>query len=209
MSGNEVEIGTGESIPSIAKSNGFFWKTIWEHPKNAALKAKRESPNILYQGDVVFVPDKEVEEFPCATNERHDFKLKGDPVKFVLQLKRMGKPRKNEDYLLKIDGRVIEGKTDGDGKLEAFVPGNAKSGELVLKKGQEKYQLRLSRLDPVDTVTGVQQRLNNLGFSCGSENGELTPKTKKAIRNFQAKHGLDVSGEPDAATQGKLKELIP
>lgn len=209
MSGSEVEIGTGESIPSIAKSKGFFWKTIWEHPNNAGLKAERESPNILYRGDRVFVPDKELKEVPCATNERHDFRLKGDPVKFVLRLKKLGRPRKDEDYVLKINGKLIEGTTDGDGQLETWVPGNARTAELTLNRGQEVHQLRISRLDPVETLSGLQQRLNNLGFCCGVEGGELNPRTQRALRSFQSMYGLTVTGEPDEETTDQVRSLFP
>ncbi|MEN8151889.1 MAG: hypothetical protein ABFS86_18890, partial [Planctomycetota bacterium] len=184
MSGTEIEVAEGESIPSIARDRGFFWRTIWEHPENAALKEERESPNVLFRGDRVFVPDKEMKEFPCATGERHDFKLKGDPVKFVLQLKKLGRPRKDEPYVLVIDGVPTEGTTDGDGKLEAWMPGNVQTAELRLNDGQEVRQLRISRLDPVETTAGAQQRLNNLGFACGTESGELTSRTQRALRSF-------------------------
>jgi hypothetical protein len=34
-------IDNGESIPSVAKDNGFFWETLWNHSENAELKQKR------------------------------------------------------------------------------------------------------------------------------------------------------------------------
>jgi hypothetical protein len=209
MSGTEIEAGDGDSIPSIAKSKGFFWKTIWEHPENATLKEERETPNVLQAGDRVFVPDKEMKEFPCATGERHDFKLKGDPVKFVLQLKKLGRPRKDEAYMLVINGRMVEGTTDGDGKLEAWMPGNVRTAELRLNNGQEVHQLRVSRLDPADSLSGVQQRLNNLGFACGSETGELTPRTQRALRSFQSMYGLEVTGELNDETTQQVRDMFP
>ncbi len=41
------KVGAGQSTASIAKANGFFWKTVWEHGENAALKEKRKDPNVL------------------------------------------------------------------------------------------------------------------------------------------------------------------
>ena len=203
----EHRVSANESIPSIARDKGFFWKTLWNHASNAELKTLRKNPNQLLEGDVVFVPELRQKEESCATEALHEFKRKGDPVKFKLQLRAMGKPRKNEDYVLKVGAQLIEGVTDGDGKLETFVPGNAKSALLMLKGGQETHRIRLSRLDPIETLAGVQQRLNNLGFPCGRETGKLTPKTTQAIQRFQEKYRLPATGKPDPMTQAKLKSL--
>lgn len=205
----KMQISQGQSIPSVAKDNGFFWETLWNHPENASLKEKRKNPNVLLEGDEVFVPEKELKEVTKPTEAKHKFKRKGDPLKFRLQLLMMGKPRKNEDYVLVIDGKQIQGKTDGEGKLEATIPGNATGGTIKLRGGKEEYPVRIGHLDPIDTVSGVKQRLNNLGFTCGSEDDELDADTKAALQKFQTKYSLNVSGEPDDATKSKLADLHP
>ena len=128
------QVQSGDSIPSIARDNGFFWETLWNHPENAALKALRNDANMLLEGDEVFVPEKETKWESCATEQLHTFKRLGDAVKFKLQLRKMGKPRKDEDYVLIVDGRRIKGKTDGDGKLECFIP------EGLMRIGTRKYK---------------------------------------------------------------------
>ena len=134
----KLQISQGESIPSVAKDHGFFWETLWDHPENASLKDKRKNPNVLSEGDEVFVPEMELKEVTKPTDAKHKFKRKGDPLKFRLQLMMMGKPRKNEDYVLVVDGKQIQGKTDGEGKLEATIPGNATGGTIRLKGGKEE-----------------------------------------------------------------------
>ena len=205
----KLQISQGESIPSVAKDHGFFWETLWDHPENASLKDKRKNPNVLSEGDEVFVPEMELKEVTKPTDAKHKFKRKGDPLKFRLQLMMMGKPRKNEDYVLVVDGKQIQGKTDGEGKLEATIPGNATGGTIRLKGGKEEYPVRIGHLDPIDTVSGVKQRLNNLGFTCGSEDDSLDDGTKVALQKFQTKFKLTASGEPDGATKAKLAELHP
>ena len=201
------KVGSGETTSSLAKKNGFFWRTIWDHPENAELKAKRKDPNVLFEDDDIFIPEKQIKEVSKGTEAEHTFKLKGEPAKLKLQLLKNGKPRANEEYVLDIDGTLTDGKTDGDGKVEHFIPPDAKSGRLIMKNGKEAYDLQLGYLDPVDLITGVQQRLNNLGYDCGGEMGELGERTREALRKFQADNQLQETGEPDNATKAKLKEL--
>jgi hypothetical protein len=197
----------GDSIPSIAEDNGFFWETIWNHGENAQLKAKRKTPNQLFPGDEVFVPElrKRIESRP--TDARHTFKKKGAPAKIRVRLLMLNEPRKNEPYVLDIDGKQIKGTTDGDGKIEQFMPPNARSAKVILKGGKEIINLRIGHLDPIEEISGVQQRLNNLGFNAGSEDGELDDQTRSALRAFQARYGLEASGEVDESTRAKLKAM--
>ena len=200
-------VGEGESTSSLAKKNGFFWRTIWEHGENAELKAKRKDPNVLFADDEIFIPERELKQVDKPTEQKHKFKRKGEPCKLKVQLMKAGKPRKNEKYVLNLDGTPISGTTDGEGKLEHFIPGESRSAQLTLRGGKEVIPLRLGDLDPADQPTGLQQRLNNLGFPCGSEDGEVGEMTKEAIKAFQAAFKLNVTGEADDATKNKLKEL--
>ena len=150
-----LTVELGDSIPSIAKKNGFFWETVWNHPKNGGLKAKRKDPNILFPGDEVFVPDLVIKQESRGTNAKHKFKLKGEQVRFKLQLMMMGEPRKNEPYTLMIDGKPYQGTTDGEGKIDQAVPADAQGGTLILKAGKEQYPVNVGHLNPVDEISGV------------------------------------------------------
>jgi hypothetical protein len=200
-------VGEGESTSSLAKKNGFFWKTIWDHGENAQLKSLRKDPNVLFADDEIFIPEKQPKDASKSTDQTHKFKRKGEPCKLKVQLMKAGKPRKNEKYTLNLDGKLIDGTTDGEGKFEHFIPGDSQTALLLLRNGQEPINLRLGDLDPCDKPTGIQQRLNNLGYDCGSEDGEVGDVTKNAIKKFQEAYKLNVTGEADDATKNKLKEL--
>jgi hypothetical protein len=118
-------------------------------------------------------------------------------------------PRANEPYTLTIDGETFSGTTDAKGYLRVVVPGNARHGRLVIGRPGDRvaYELLLGGVDPVDALTGIQQRLTNLGLSCGSENGRMGPLTRAALQEFQRRHKLPDSGEPDEATRTKLLEV--
>lgn len=198
----------GDCISSIAFENGFSPDTIWNHPNNADLKKKRQDPNVLLAGDVVFVPDKRLKEVSEPTNQVHKFRVNNCPAKLSLRLLFNGEPRRNEPFTLDIDGEITNKTTDSDGNIKISIPPNAKTGKLSIGSDKRKmeYDLQLGRLDPVDKISGAQSRLNNLGFNCGRVNGVLNTETKEALQAFQVSVGIPASGELDSATKAKLYE---
>jgi N-acetylmuramoyl-L-alanine amidase len=113
-------------------------------------------------------------------------------------------------YILEIDGKTTEGQTDGDGKIEVPIPPVAKKGRLTMEPGTEWETvliLRLGHLDPITSISGIADRMNNLGFHDGSRPTEMTPELQEALRAFQKANELQESGEVDQATKDKLKEL--
>lgn len=82
----DYEVNAGECVSSIAFEHGFYWRTLWDHSSNAALKARRKDPNVLLAGDVVHIPDLTLQEESGATEARHRFQLKGVPAKLRIRL---------------------------------------------------------------------------------------------------------------------------
>lgn len=195
-----------DCISNIALEHGFFPDTIWNDPDNADLRRVRPDPNVLRTGDLVVVPDKRRKEEDKPTDQRHQFRRRGTPATIHLRLLKNNKPRANEPYRLAIDGRIHAGTTDEDGKVWIFVPPNARDATLYVGEGKKRaeYKLALRRLQPVSELEGVQQRLNNLGYGAGPENGELHSRTVEALKRFQQDHELAISGKSDPETQAKL-----
>ena len=158
----------GECISSIADRYGFFTDTIWNDPANSELKSRREDPNLLVPCDEMTIPDKRQEEVAKTTDAAHRFKKKGVPSLFRLQVMYTGKPRSEQEYYLSIDDALfLKGTTDADGVLEEFIPPNARRGELMIGPDRYRRKLQFGFLEPTNTIRGIQQRLNNLGHSCG------------------------------------------
>jgi len=199
----EHRVRQGDSIGSIAVRYGMDWRTIWNHPGNAVLRSERRSPNILFPGDVVEVPESEAKRESGATGERHRFCLKGSPARLRVRFLENGRPRAFEPYHISVDGDISEGQTDGDGWINHAIPPDAKNAKLSFLDGDE-HEFALGHLDPVPEVSGIQGRLRGLGFYDGQVDGVLGPKTRSALRGFQGANNLPESGKPDHATQGAL-----
>lgn len=206
--GESWTVARGDCIASLAFATGHFPDTLWDHPENAQLKSLRKDPNVLCSGDVVFIPELREKEESRGANATHRFRRKGVPAKLNFQLFFNGKPRADIPYLIDIDGTVREGQTDGDGWVRESIPPNAQHGKLTLRpkgKPEEVFELQLGHLDPVDSVPGQKARLRNLGFFAGDIDAEVTEDFCAAVKAFQKKQGLTVSGTVDDATRSKIE----
>jgi hypothetical protein len=208
------EVQQGDTIVSIADQQGFRnWRTIWDREENAELRNLRKNPQVLFPGDQVFIPDKVPKEHSCATNQRHTFMI---PVPLarvrVLLEDAEGRPYADKEYRLTVNGQDFNGRTASNGLVEHEVPADAHAATLTLWTDDERrealtWSLQIGYLDPEEEISGVQARLNNLGYSCGEVNGELNEATIAALKAFQWDHQLAMSGEIDDPTRAKLDSL--
>jgi N-acetylmuramoyl-L-alanine amidase len=76
----------GESLASIAYREGLLPQTIWDHPDNAEFCEQRPDPNVLYPGDVIYIPDKETNVVEAATEQTHRFRKKTEWTMVKLRL---------------------------------------------------------------------------------------------------------------------------
>jgi peptidoglycan hydrolase-like protein with peptidoglycan-binding domain len=53
-------------------------------------------------------------------------------------------------------------------------------------------------------IRGYQEQLDTAGFPTGTDKGAMTPQTEAALRAYQGKNGLPVTGMLDEATQRSL-----
>ncbi len=220
MADRKYTVKQGDCISSIAFAHDLFPETIWDHPGNADLKKKRKDPNALFPGDQVVIPEKEQREEQCEADQKHRFRRKGVPERLRMQfVDEDDKPRKAVPYVLAIktkSGRPVPlktGKTDNDGFLEETIPPDATEGEITLgeEDDEEVIEIMLGHLDPIDTISGVKARLNNLGYECGEEDGEFDRQTRQAVREFQRDYDLeeikDDAEEIDKKTLDKIEEV--
>lgn len=199
-------VAPGECMASIADRYGFFWQTLWDLPENAELRRARKDPNVLQPGDRVFVPPLRPRSCSRAVDQRHRFRRRGIPERFVLRLTNEVEDRSlaNLPYRFEIVGIVRDGVTDADGSLGEWIPPGAQTAVLILDpdgEHPEEFEIELGRLAPLDSLAGISQRLTALGF--GHVDGPA-----RGLMAFQAFAGLEVTGEADEASLAKLEQLF-
>jgi hypothetical protein len=203
-------VQSGDCLSSIAERHGHFWQTLWELPANATLRRVRGDPNVLLPGDRLTIPPIHTETRTCATGRRHTFRRRGVPAYLRLQFCVGGRPRARAPYALTVDGRAYApADLDAEGRLVVAVPCDARLATIVVGTAPdaETYTVQLGVLDPVTELTGIQARLNNLGFDCGPVDGRPGPQTEAALRAFRHAQGLPEDGGADAAARARLLEL--
>ena len=204
---NKHKVKAGECISSIAEQYGFFPDTIWSDPANAELRSLRKEPNILCPGDVVVIPDKRPKQVSGATDTEHRFRKLGVPALFRFQVFDADEPRANQQFVLDVDGHLYKGTTDGQGQLEIGIDPRAKQGRLII--GPDNYEIEISfgHLSPITETDGVADRLENLGYTCRDGGKVDKALLAAALRSFQERFELPVTGEADDATRQKLVDI--
>ena len=205
--GNHV-VREGECMSSLAAQKGLLVAQIFEHPANAQLSTVRGDPNILLPGDRVTIPQFATKDVDRSTEQRNKFVLVGEPVFLRIQVMDRDQPVGGQPFTLVVGGVTIQDITQPDGTIETRIPPDATTGILRVGTGADLIQmkLKLGALSPVASAKGVQQRLQNLGFDCGPIDGIVGPRTRAAVRNFQAKFGLPPDGILGPQTRTLLKE---
>ena len=205
----------GECLSSIARAYGLpDWRIIYDDPKNAEFRVSHPNPNLIYPDDLLWVPDREPRHEQRATDRRHPFVLmvKTTRLKIVVaDIKR--RPVSGSLWQLEIDDTLaLSGTTGNDGLIDQEIPADAARGRLeavvdTITGEKMVWTLALGALDPWNTDTGAQGRLNNLGFLCGRIDGIIGRRTKAATRRFQTIYDLAVDGIPGPITKAKLRDL--
>ena len=223
----------GEHMVRIAAELHFAsYRKLWDDPSNAALNARRKNPNLLLPGDVVNLPGAVPRTAKVQTLKKHEFVAAShDHLDLrVLLLDENSKPIKNTRCQFLEEGR--EAVSDGSGVLERrelsprfelgvlrflYRTEDLSSRGLSpadLFRGDEKvvlgFAIAVGHLDPLDTPSGIQARLSNLGYYAGEIGyaDEDAAALRCAIEEFELENGLTPQGDPaSAALQARLKDV--
>jgi hypothetical protein len=202
-----------DCMASIAAKFGFGdYKLIYDDALNADLKTKRPNPNLLCAGDKVMIPDRQLKEESCATDQKHVFELKRQKTKLRIQLKDdKDQFLADKKYELKLGDLLIEDSTDGQGFIEQEIDPRLTSGKLKVFTGDEKlkvlvWDIAIGQLEPPDTDRGVQHRLKNLGYYFGPLNGNIDDKTQSSVEAYKGDSGMTKDKTVDDPLKNTLRD---
>lgn len=176
-----------------------------ERPGQRPLREAGRDPNVLAPGDEVSLPQPDPPSFEVRTDGAHCFRVKRPRAVFRLRLQRNGEALAGARYELTAGAQTFTGTADPEGRLEVALSAEVTRATLVLPERGEKYEFALGHLEPADHWRGAAQRLRSLGLY-GAEPRAPDEGFHRALRRFQALHGLEVTGALDGPTSAALQE---
>jgi uncharacterized protein involved in type VI secretion and phage assembly len=199
----------GDFLTRLAFAHGFDADKVWNDGKNAELKDKRKNHNILYPGDVIYLPRAEREGAPLSkgTTNKYDVNVPKTTVSVVFV--EGDKAVANEPYVIDGLGKRVEGSSDGAGTVTFEAPVHVREVVVTFPKRAVAYPIRIGHMDPIDEPAGIRKRLQQLGYyddfdgEAGSAEEE-DERLSQAISAYQLAKNLEVTGTINQALKDAL-----
>lgn len=196
-------IRQGDYVQSVASQFGFDADTVWNDAKNAELKQLRGNPNILLPGDILYVPEQDptTHSVPAGTTSSFVSSDATVPVTVKFSVASLASQAVTVVELPDLTGLT----TGGDGTLTVSVPVSLDAATVQFTSTGATYVVKIGHLDPIGTLSGVFQRLQNLGYIPRDAALDATDVDVEYLRDHlrvfkEAQSGApDSSPSPDAA----------
>ncbi|MCF6364453.1 MAG: hypothetical protein L3J88_14145, partial [Gammaproteobacteria bacterium] len=119
-------------------------------------------------------------------------------------------PYSHEPYKLYKDGGLIQqGLTDENGRVE-FEYEPPWTSQLKIETDMGDHIYAPSALSPTESETGVQQRMDLLGFHNDSDLGSATQASgAQRYEHFQGMHGDETTPDIDNELIKRIKSVMP
>jgi LysM repeat protein len=156
----------GDYLLKLASQFGFDADTVWGDPENQQLNTLRTDPNILFPGDVLQIPDP-VAADPTSLTPGSTNNFVSTPPTATLQVQFIGadgSPLASAAYQIQELPALTGQQTDGSGLATIQVPVSYETLTVVFTDSGAAYQLQVGDMDPINSLSGIFKRLQNLGF---------------------------------------------
>jgi hypothetical protein len=203
-------IRQGDYLAALAHQLGFDADTVWNDPSNAQLKQLRSDPNILFPGDVLQIPNPTSQ--PPATNltpgSTNNFVSSAPTVTITVKLVGADPTTyASRAYTIQELDSLTGLTTDGNGVVTFQAPVTLSTATIVFTDTGESRALSIGSLDPTDTLSGIFQRLQNLGYI--DTTVIFDPKQLDVLRNGLIALKESQSGPPSSAPASAPPPSVP
>jgi hypothetical protein len=156
-------IRQGDFVALLAYEKGFDADTVWNDPANDDLRNSRQNPNVLAPTDILYIPPaKAPTAFPLTTGTTNTFVSSTPTV--PVEIRFMDSALASQAFTCPEIPELTGKSTDSDGTAKFDVPVNIGAFTVLFTSSGTSLAFRLGHLDPVDSLSGIFQRLQNLGY---------------------------------------------
>jgi hypothetical protein len=174
-------IKQGDYLALIAYRRGFDADTVWNDPSNDTLRGQRSDPNLLFPGDVLYVPDPPVAQpqgTSLQTGASNSFTSCAPTVQ--VNLKFVDASLASQAVTIPELPDMSGLTTGADGTLALTLPITLQTFSVAFPNDGPTFSCQVGDMNPLDTVSGIAQRLQNLGYL--NPNGDYDSDDLDAIR---------------------------
>lgn len=197
----------GEHVRKLAYRYGVSAEAVWKHEKNQELARVRKNMDLLCPGDVLHLPSEPLPALSLDVGTANKFKAKVPTIQVKLRLDSPTRSLAGEPFEVhgvSSGGAPLSGAVGEGGEVEFEVPVLVREVEVRLPEAGIFMPVMIGDLDPIHELSGVTQRLRNLGFlppSGDVDEGRLSG----ALRAFQRAQNMDETGALDDATRRAIE----
>jgi hypothetical protein len=158
-------IRQGDHLPALAYQFGFDADDVWNDSANDDLRNLRSDPNLLAPTDVLYIPnqtDKSPATHFLETGQTNTFTSDEPTIGVVVVF--ADSDRGSQAFTVTELPELAGLSTDGDGCAKFDVPISLQEVSVVFTSDGATFDVKVGHLDPINTLTGAFQRLQNLGY---------------------------------------------
>ena len=205
-------IKQGDYLDKLAYQFGFDATTVWNDPTNAPLRQLRPNPNILYPTDVLYIPDqvgKAAATENLTTGTTNAFQT--DPPTTTVTLRFLDAACASQAFTVQEVPTLTGLTTDANGSVSFAVPVSLETFTVEFTSAGSTYSLQLGQIDPIDSLSGIFQRLQNLGYidmDAALDPSNLEP-VRAALQAFNASQPGAAAAAADSSPPPSAPESSP
>jgi len=194
----------GDYLAKLAYQFGFDAGAIWNDGKNAQLRELRPNQNILNPTDILYIPnqaDKTPVTQSLSTGTTNAFV--SDPPTVNVAIRFLDAPFASQAYSVAELPQLVGLTTGQDGTATLSIPITLDSFTIAFTESGMSFAFDVGCLDPIDTLSGIFQRLQNLGYidpDAASDPPDMDVM-RAALRAFKAA-SQDASSSPPSSSDG-------
>ncbi len=187
-------IRQGDYLAKLAYKFGFDADEVWNDPSNADLRALRSDPNVLWPTDVLYIPDANTAPpTSLVLGSTNTFVADIPTAKITVQFSEPGYA--SQAYTVQELEDLTGLSTDDSGVATFSVPVTLGTATIVFTESGATFECNVGDLDPINTLSGVFQRLQHLGFIDAAMSLEAATLglVRSALAAFKAAQSSDSS----------------
>jgi hypothetical protein len=154
----------GDYLARLAYQFGFDADAVWADAKNAQLRQDRSDHNILSPTDLLYIPDQGGTPATQSLTTGTTNAFVSNPPTTTVTIRFVDAPFASQAYSVPELPELTGLTTGQDGTATFSIPVTLDTFTIAFTGSGTSFSFDVGCLDPINTLSGIFQRLQNLGY---------------------------------------------